>query len=345
MARVVTISSERVEDVIELAKHAGELTRTVRAHMYQNNFILAFRAFEQLPHLEAMHLWYIEEIIRSFFLGLIDMQTLLNFFGILPTSLWALEGVEKLHSSIEMCVEAGHFQTGLAPQRICPVVPVVRFLGEFKNSLTGAARLRAERCWDQLASPTVRAIIAGGEFVVESVSRGEIMPYRHDGNRQERWRIVQVHDAENCFLIQNVAFGEYLYATFRGRPGREQSMVSLWRSDYQFDDDEKEMFYWQLIPVDQDNREVFALYNRYQKEFLFAPDVFHDQERRFSVAALCVRYALWELESLMNNSDPSVVSDTSSGSEDSSRGAEMIKIPELEDASKGMRAFTSGYSS
>ncbi|KAG3115850.1 hypothetical protein PI124_g6090 [Phytophthora idaei] len=47
----------------------------------------------------------------------------------------------------------------------------------------------------------------------------------------------------------------------------------------------------------------------------------------------------------MNNSDPSVVSDTSSGSEDSSRDAEMIKIPELEDASKGMRAFTSGYSS
>ncbi|KAG2947157.1 hypothetical protein PC117_g7014 [Phytophthora cactorum] len=43
--------------------------------------------------------------------------------------------------------------------------------------------------------------------------------------------------------------------------------------------------------------------------------------------------------------DPSVVSGTSSGSEDSSRGAEMIKIPELEDASKGMRAFTSGYSS
>ncbi|KAG3115867.1 hypothetical protein PI124_g6091 [Phytophthora idaei] len=171
MARVVTISNERVEDVIELAKHAGELTRTVRAHMYHNNFILAFRAFEQLPHLEAMHLWYIEEIIRSFFLGLIDMQTLLNFFGILPISLWALEGVEKLHSSIEMCVEVGHFQTGLAPQRICPVVPVVRFLGEFKNSLTGAARLRAERCWDQLASPTVRAIIAGGEFVVESVAR------------------------------------------------------------------------------------------------------------------------------------------------------------------------------
>ncbi|KAG3152074.1 hypothetical protein PI126_g10680 [Phytophthora idaei] len=236
MARVVTISNERVEDVIELAKHAGELTRTVRAHMYHNNFILAFRAFEQLPHLEAMHLWYIEEIIRSFFLGLIDMQTLLNFFGILPISLWALEGVEKLHSSIEMCVEVGHFQTGLAPQRICPVVPVVRFLGEFKNSLTGAARLRAERCWDQLASPTVRAIIAG---VFTWVPR----PYRHDGNRQERWRIVQVHDAENCFLIQNVAFGEYLYATFRGRPGREQSM---------------------LIPVDQDNREVFALYNRYQ---------------------------------------------------------------------------------
>ncbi|KAG2861338.1 hypothetical protein PC113_g7250 [Phytophthora cactorum] len=268
MARVVTISSERVEDVIELAKHAGELTRTVRAHMYQNNFILAFRAFEQLPHLEAMHLWYIEEIIRSFFLGLIDMQTLLNFFGILPTSLWALEGVEKLHSSIEI--------------------------------LTGAVRLRAERCWDQLASPTVRAIIAGGEFVVESVSRGEIMyapvdgydyssdtrpvftwvprPYRHDGNRQERWRIVQVHDAENCFLIQNVAFGEYLYATFRGRPGREQSM---------------------LIPVDQDNREVFALYNRYQKEFLFAPDVFHDQERRFvrtsQANVLSIQQRQWRL--------------------------------------------------
>ncbi|KAF1791018.1 hypothetical protein JG687_00010448 [Phytophthora cactorum] len=297
MARVVTISSERVEDVIELAKHAGELTRTVRAHMYQNNFILAFRAFEQLPHLEAMHLWYIEEIIRSFFLGLIDMQTLLNFFGILPTSLWALEGVEKLHSSIEMCVEAGHFQTRSAS--------VQWYL----------------LCVSWLASPTVRAIIAGGEFVVESVSRGEIMyapvdgydyssdtrpvftwvprPYRHDGNRQERWRIVQVHDAENCFLIQNVAFGEYLYATFRGRPGREQSMVSLWRSDYQFDDDEKEMFYWQLIPVDQDNREVFALYNRYQKEFLFAPDVFHDQERRFvrtsQANVLSIQQRQWRL--------------------------------------------------
>lgn len=67
-------------------------------------------------------------------------------------------------------------------------------------------------------------------------------PYRHEGNRQERWRIVQVQDTENCFLIQNMAFGEYLYATFRGRPDREQSMVSLCRQDYRFDDDEKEMF-------------------------------------------------------------------------------------------------------
>ncbi|KAF1791016.1 hypothetical protein GQ600_14260 [Phytophthora cactorum] len=31
-------------------------------------------------------------------------------------------------------------------------------------------------------------------------------------------------------------------ATFRHRPGRERSMVNLWRRDYQFDDDEKEMF-------------------------------------------------------------------------------------------------------
>lgn len=43
------------------ANHAGELTRTVRIHMYQRNVILAFRrnfrAFEQLPHLEAVHLY------------------------------------------------------------------------------------------------------------------------------------------------------------------------------------------------------------------------------------------------------------------------------------------------
>ncbi|EEY62791.1 uncharacterized protein PITG_15202 [Phytophthora infestans T30-4] len=108
------------------------------------------------------------------------MQTLLNFFSILPAPEWALEGVEKLHKSIEIDTR-----------------PVFTWV------------------------PT---------------------PYRHEGNRQERWRIVQVQDTENCFLIQNMAFGEYLYATFRGRPDREQSMVSLCRQDYRFDDDEKEMF-------------------------------------------------------------------------------------------------------
>ncbi|KAF4037064.1 hypothetical protein GN244_ATG10914 [Phytophthora infestans] len=154
------------------------------------------------------------------------MQTLLNFFSILPAPEWALEGVEKLHKSIEMCVEA---------------VPVARFLSGFKQNLTGAARLRAERCWDQLASPTVPD---GYSYSSDTrpVFTWVPTPYRHEGNRQERWRIVQVQDTENCFLIQNMAFGEYLYATFRGRPDREQSMVSLCRQDYRFDDDEKEMF-------------------------------------------------------------------------------------------------------
>ncbi|KAF1791725.1 hypothetical protein GQ600_25864 [Phytophthora cactorum] len=50
---------------------------------------------------------------------------------------------------------------------------------------------------------------------------------------QERWCIVQVYNTEECGVW---------CATFRHRPGRERSMVNLWRRDYQFDDDEKEMF-------------------------------------------------------------------------------------------------------
>ncbi|OWZ15868.1 hypothetical protein PHMEG_00010425 [Phytophthora megakarya] len=249
-----------------------------------------------------MHYWYLDEIIRVFFLGLIDTQTLFGFFKKLPHPLWVLDCVEKLQASLESVIEAGQHQTTLDIHRICPIVPIVRFLELFKRNLTGEAKLRAERCWEELATDTIRTIIAGGEFIMESASRGELMyapmdnhanketrpvftwadaSYQHHGNTQERWKIIPVHETSNCFLIQNVKFGEYLYATFRSRPGREQSRVNLWRRQYNFDDDEKDMFYWQLVPLSRENRQVFALYNCYENEFLYAPDAFCDSKRRF----------------------------------------------------------------
>lgn len=55
------------------------------------------------------------------------------------------------------------------------MLPIARFLQKFKCNLKGRDRLRVEEFWDSWASDTVRGIISGSEFVIESVATGELM--------------------------------------------------------------------------------------------------------------------------------------------------------------------------
>lgn len=107
-------------------------------------------------------------------------------------------------------------------------------------------------------------------------------------------------------MIRSEQTREYLYATDWNRPkndtvGRAQSRVLLWRDVNYPTRIHDEKYYWQLIPVSRTDRDVFALYNCHVKEFLYAPDEFHDKDRRnvrttpHSDAAYWLQDRQWQL--------------------------------------------------
>ncbi|TDH67517.1 hypothetical protein CCR75_009647 [Bremia lactucae] len=88
-----------------------------------------------------------------------------------------------------------------------------------------------------------------------------------------QWRLIPSDVHSDTFLVQNVHFEEYLYAADYAKfkkdaRGKSRSRVFLWRRPAETPGPAGK---WQLLALSRDERDVFALYNPYQREFLYVP--------------------------------------------------------------------------
>lgn len=296
------VSPASVSDDDALFLHATR--RYLQEKLIEN----AKLSFLQLSRLEnaGVRFAHLDAALRDLYTaGLYDIQVLLSFLEALPNWQWTLDGCVVLHRVDEVLrAPAALDDSGGArlAARAQPTLPLAFFLHKLMSHLEGAVKVRAESYWYEWLSPTVRAVVMGREVVLESVPRREIAyapgdSFVFDGDRRnvfcwrkqwtpdedkEKWRLIPATAQKDRFYLQNVAFNEYLYAADyakfrRDDQGNARSRVFLWRKK---NDTPGESGHWQLVTLDHENRDVFALYNPYQKEFLYAPSDVYDSERR-----------------------------------------------------------------
>lgn len=268
--------------------------RDVRTYLVANNVDMAARTLLGLIPSSAEQGESLRTILDQAVIENVGTLTLLGFFERLPAQV-ALDGLEILHTHITTWSLARGPHDVRRLQINCPKLPIVRFLQRFKEDLDGEERLRAERYWDQWATPVVRAIINESEVVVKYKHEYLYAPidyYMYDDDRRrvftwksnwtpdedkEKWRILQPNVDEDRFVIQSANTREYMYATeYASIPddaeGRRRSRVFLWRPKTY---DEKS--FWQLLPLPHGE---FALYNCYREEFLYASSETWDNDER-----------------------------------------------------------------
>ncbi|KAJ8524179.1 hypothetical protein ON010_g16939 [Phytophthora cinnamomi] len=115
-----------------------------------------------------------------------------------------------------------------------------------------------------------------------------------DGDEQQRWpsdkdrakaqwRMIPVDVHTDTFMLQSVRFEEYLYSADYAKfkkdaRGKTRSRVFTWRKTAESPGPAGK---WQLVALSGEERDVFALYNPYQREFLYAPTAdLMDSKRR-----------------------------------------------------------------
>lgn len=278
------------------------LVQAARRQLQAKDIEGARQSFLQLPELEARRRRYLEDVLRDFYTaGLFDTQALLSFLESLPSWQWTLDGCEVLHR-VNEALRVPAALSALKLHLQFPQLPLAFFLHKLMSHLEGSVRVRAESYWYQWVSPTIRAIVMGQEIVIESLARKELMyapnndfVFDHDrrnvftwkpewvaDENKERWRLIPANTQKDCFLIQSSRFDEYLYAADyakfkRDDKGNARSRVFMWRKK---NESPGASGHWQLIPLNRERRDVFALYNGYQKEFLYAPGEMYDRNRR-----------------------------------------------------------------
>lgn len=85
--------------------------QTIRCHLRQKNIGLALKVFLSIPNVETHSHALLEAILRDWYLaGLLETQTLLEFFSELPDAQWTLDGLEIVYTLIEMLSQAGDFR-------------------------------------------------------------------------------------------------------------------------------------------------------------------------------------------------------------------------------------------
>lgn len=289
-----SVSPASVSDDDALFLHA---TRKYLQDKLIENAKLSFLQLSQLENATA-RFTHLDAVLRDFYTaGFYDIQVLLSFLEALPNWQWTLDGCVILHRVDEV------LRTPSSPNAVhMPTLPLAFFLHKLISHLEGSVKVRAESYWYEWVSPTIRAIIMGQEITMESVQRKELMyapinDFAFDGDRRnvfswrkpwtpdedkEKWRLIPANAQKDRFYIQNVTYQEYLYAADyakfrRDDQGNARSRVFLWRKK---NEAPGESGHWQLITLDHENRDVFALYNPYQKEFLYAPSDVYDSERR-----------------------------------------------------------------
>lgn len=289
-----SVSATCVSDDDALFLHA------TRKYLQDKLIENAKQSFLQLSRLEnpTTRFTHLDAVLRDFYTaGFYDIQVLLSFLEALPNWQWTLDGCVILHR-VDEVLRTPSSQNALH----LPTLPMAFFLHKLISHLEGAVKVRAESYWYEWVSPTIRAIVMGKEIVMKSVMRKEVVyapasDFSFDGDRRyvfswrnewipdsnkEKWRLIPANAQKDRFYIQSVPYEEYLYAADyakfrRDDQGNGRSRVFLWRKK---NEPPGESGHWQLITLDHENRDVFALYNPYQKEFLYSPNDVYDGERR-----------------------------------------------------------------
>ncbi|KAL4145736.1 hypothetical protein PRNP1_011612 [Phytophthora ramorum] len=99
-----------------------------------------------------------------------------------------------------------------------------------------------------------------------------------------QWRLIPSDVHSDTFMVQSVRFEEYLYSADYAKfkkdaRGKTRSRVFSWRKAQE---EPGPAGKWQLVALSVQERDVFALYNPYQREFLYAPTAdMMDSKRRY----------------------------------------------------------------
>ncbi|XP_064645822.1 uncharacterized protein LOC135499092 [Lineus longissimus] len=123
-----------------------------------------------------------------------------------------------------------------------------------------------------------------------------------DSDSMCNWKLIPAtHDygTERKFYVYNDHQKEYLYAASQSPYDGERRHVFTWRRNQERDD----MMLWRLEPTSKPG--VFALYNPYQKEYLYAADFDYDSQRRrvftWRPGVRCGSQGHWRVEWLGQN--------------------------------------------
>ncbi|KAF1772744.1 Zinc finger, RING/FYVE/PHD-type [Phytophthora cactorum] len=119
---------------------------------------------------------------------------------------------------------------------------------------------------------------------VEEGSESEVSAWPDDKDRTKaQWRLIPSDVHTDTFLVQSVRFEEYLYSADYAKfkkdaRGKTRSRVFTWRKQGESAGPAGK---WQLVSLSVEERDVFALYNPYQREFLYSPTAdLMDSKRR-----------------------------------------------------------------
>ncbi|RLN36830.1 hypothetical protein BBJ28_00016863 [Nothophytophthora sp. Chile5] len=122
-----------------------------------------------------------------------------------------------------------------------------------------------------------------GEDTEGGERRQAAWPEEKDRGKAQ-WRLIPADAHADTFFVQSVRFEEFLYAADyakfkRDARGKTRSRVFTWRKARESPGSSGK---WQLVDLGGKQREVFALYNPYQREFLYAPTAdTMDSKRRY----------------------------------------------------------------
>ncbi|DAZ95737.1 TPA: hypothetical protein N0F65_006334 [Lagenidium giganteum] len=273
--------------------------RLVRRLLQEAQLDAAKDAFLKLPDVEHHAAAFLDLVLRAFYAaGYVDVAVVLSFLESLPNWNWTRDGCCVLHD-VDRVLRTPTATTTLQ----VPTLALAYFLHGLVGRLDGGLRVRAESYWYEWISPTLRAIVTGRALVLVASQRQETMyapssDFAFDSERRhvfcwrkawepddnkEKWRLIPANKQKDRFFLQHVLYEEYVYAADyakfrRDDQGNFRSRVFTWRHRHELPGDSG---HWQLVPLDADDREVFALYNPYQKEFLHAAADCYDKDRRY----------------------------------------------------------------
>ncbi|KAE8988708.1 hypothetical protein PR001_g21243 [Phytophthora rubi] len=121
-------------------------------------------------------------------------------------------------------------------------------------------------------------------WVGDGELQSEVAAWPDDKDRAKaQWRMIPVDVHSDTFMLQSVRFEEYLYSADYAKfkkdaRGKTRSRVFTWRKTAESPGPAGK---WQLVALSGGERDVFALYNPYQREFLYAPTAdLMDSKRR-----------------------------------------------------------------